>query len=585
VENANAEHDRNTSTQAILKHGFAPPEQYSSHGALGPWTDVYAMCATLYYCLTGRIPAEAMNRIMEGGQIDWSGISGLTRRQLAALEAGMALQPKARLKSMEELYSELFAHIPASGDKQEADEPRKKEQVRLAEETPRKEDARLAKEQRRKESLQNNQDSRQNKDKGNRRKTKLFPVMAVILALVAAVGAGTLILNQKDNAPVQIQATQFPVSTEETSTPDTAPVVIAETDIAETTVPMTTETEPPPPVWANNLMDKPVRTESEYLVDWWEQNKGRYSGMTHNFSISWGDQSLSMPSAAHDEYLLSVPIFHSNIPRSKISEVYFLDTLADAPEDAWDVSLRVNRHAAFSEENTVLAWVVPDGGLYRLYIAAEGGINGRDAASRLFDTFVNLREVHFNGCFHTDTAVDISSMFGGCEKLTNVDFHTLNTRNVTGMSFLFYKCAALTELDLSNLDTGSATTISGMFNGCSGLTELDLSHFDTSNVTDMYGVFGGCSGLTELDLNSFDTSHVTDMSSMFFGCTNLRGVNVTSFDTSNVTDMSYMFYDCSVLGDLDISGFDFSKITDASAMFDRCNIYPPEAANLPTSWP
>ena len=96
----------------------------------------------------------------------------ITDEELAALEAGMALQPKARLKSMEELYSELFADIPASGDKQEPDEPRKKEQVRLAEETQRKEDARLSKEQRRKESLQNNQDSRQNKDKGNRRKTR-----------------------------------------------------------------------------------------------------------------------------------------------------------------------------------------------------------------------------------------------------------------------------------------------------------------------------------------------------------------------------------------------------------------------------
>ncbi|TCL59235.1 parallel beta-helix repeat protein [Hydrogenispora ethanolica] len=55
--------ERSKTVSVLLKPGYAPLEQYQTHGDQGPWTDVYGVAATLYRAVSGVAPVEALARV------------------------------------------------------------------------------------------------------------------------------------------------------------------------------------------------------------------------------------------------------------------------------------------------------------------------------------------------------------------------------------------------------------------------------------------------------------------------------------------------------------------------------------------
>lgn len=109
------------SLSIMLKPGYAPEEQYRTKGKQGPWTDVYALAATIYKCITGITPPEAMERLRRDELVAPRVANAAIPPSLEeALLKGMSVYAEERYQSMEAFHQELFSQtaVPVSVQKQ-----------------------------------------------------------------------------------------------------------------------------------------------------------------------------------------------------------------------------------------------------------------------------------------------------------------------------------------------------------------------------------------------------------------------------------------------------------------------------------
>lgn len=98
------------SMTVVFKRGFSPEEQYRTRGQQGAWSDVYALCATAYYALTGKAPDESIQRVLEDDMPSLTEMTDvdLPMQQKRAFMKGMTVDFHHRYQTMDELYQGLY---------------------------------------------------------------------------------------------------------------------------------------------------------------------------------------------------------------------------------------------------------------------------------------------------------------------------------------------------------------------------------------------------------------------------------------------------------------------------------------------
>lgn len=102
------ERKRGTALKSQLFSGAAAPEQYEDNFPLDDITDIYGLCSTLFYALTGHLPKSAVERLKDSRLLmSTSTVKSLPPHVVSALAKGLQVQRENRITDFDELRSQL----------------------------------------------------------------------------------------------------------------------------------------------------------------------------------------------------------------------------------------------------------------------------------------------------------------------------------------------------------------------------------------------------------------------------------------------------------------------------------------------
>ena len=599
------------SSQMVAKHGFSPIEQYSKSGKVGPWTDIYAMAATIYYCCTGILPPPATDRTIDD---TLACQPRLTQAQFGILADCMRMRPQDRPQSMDtllqmlthpqgEVKAEPFKVVPEA-------EPPKPVEPKTA--PPKPAEPKV-------EPAETKPEPKPQPDAKPKRSFPAWWSAVVVIVLGIIIGV--------------------------TRISSAAPFTAAKT----------------PSVDAYTMVQTSYSPSDVYF---WGQQKWKRSDVKTITFRTVQDAEKDIPvtawdvSAARDRSVVAWMV-SGNLHVAATGKIVLNSNASGMFASFANLTEIDFGHGLDTSKVTNMRSMFYNcGSLTSLDLSGFDTSNVTNMQS-MFSSCSSLSELDLSG-FDTSKVTDMARMFSSCGSLSKLDLSGIDSSNVGNMEDIFYGCSSLKNLTCSdrkilaeysapasslssdanvmakmssasgdsyfwgqtkykrsdvkaitfrtfqNVEKNIPITawdvsaagdrsvvawmVSGdlhvaatgkilpnpnasyMFAHFANLEEIDFGDcFDTSNVTNMSAMFYDCRDLTSLDLSSFDTSNVTNMSDMLHDCRSLTSLNLSGFDTSSVTEMRSMFHGCSSLTSLSLDGFDTANVTDMSCMFHSCS--------------
>ena len=110
-----AAHSKTKTVSALVKPGYSPYEQYAETSKQqGPWTDIYALAATLYHAVTGKRPPDSPSRMLKDEMVPAheAALSSYRPTFLDAIQKGLSLKVNARPQSVAAWRGALLAPAP-----------------------------------------------------------------------------------------------------------------------------------------------------------------------------------------------------------------------------------------------------------------------------------------------------------------------------------------------------------------------------------------------------------------------------------------------------------------------------------------